>query len=44
MTPKEARAYGVMERSILKRMKDRISSDEEINFWTKEVRKLVSAF
>ncbi|KXS40111.1 MAG: hypothetical protein AWU59_2663, partial [Methanolobus sp. T82-4] len=44
MTPKEARKYGVMERSTLKRMKDRIKSDKPFNFWTKEVRKLVSVF
>ncbi|WP_321431121.1 DNA polymerase [uncultured Methanolobus sp.] len=44
MTPKEAREYGVMERSTLKRMKDRILSGEKFNFWTKEVRKLVSVF
>ncbi|TQD29207.1 hypothetical protein [Methanolobus vulcani] len=44
LTPKEARGYGVMERSTLKRMKDRILSGGKFNFWTKEVRKLVSAF
>ncbi|WP_340818282.1 hypothetical protein [Methanolobus sp. WCC4] len=44
MTPEEARGYGVMERSTLKRMKDRILSGGKFNFWTKEVRKLVSVF
>jgi hypothetical protein len=44
LTPKEAREYGVMERSTLKRMKDRIQSGEKFNFRTKEVRKLVSGF
>ncbi|MDI3485617.1 MAG: hypothetical protein PWQ50_837 [Methanolobus sp.] len=33
-----------MERSTLKRMKYRIMSGEKFNFWTKEARKLVSAF
>lgn len=44
MTPKEARGYGVMERSTLKRMKDRIQRGEKFNFKTKEVKKLVSGF
>jgi len=44
LTPKEAREYGVMQRSSLKRMKDRILSGGKFNFRTKEVRKLVSGF
>ncbi|WP_406669965.1 hypothetical protein V7O67_10065 [Methanolobus sp. ZRKC4] len=44
LTPKEARVYGVMQRSSLKRMKDRILSEGKFNFRTKEVRKLVSGF
>ena len=41
---RKAKEYGVMERSTLKSMKDRISNGEKFNFWTKEERILVSAF
>ncbi|WP_406661962.1 hypothetical protein V7O66_05450 [Methanolobus sp. ZRKC3] len=44
LKPEEARGYGVMQRSSLKRMKDRILSGGKFNFRTKEVRKLVSGF
>ncbi|WP_231591692.1 DNA polymerase [Methanosarcina sp. WH1] len=41
LTPEEARKLGVMHRSTLKRMKDRIMKGDKINLDTKEVKKVV---
>ena len=41
LTPKQARGLGIKYRSTLKKIKDRIITGEDINFNTKEMRKIV---
>ena len=42
LTPKEAREIGIMYRSTLKKIKDKIISGEKINLNAKVVEKLIS--